>query len=83
VDFLVDLRSRLANRVQLTTDGHVAYVGAVERAFGSNVDYAQHIKQFGKDAEDAREVFQARKYSPNNVTSQDVRALEGDPPVRR
>lgn len=35
VDFLTDLRGRLANRVQLTTDGHVAYRGAVERAFGS------------------------------------------------
>ena len=35
VDFLMDLRSRLANRIQLTTDGHVAYVGAVERAFGN------------------------------------------------
>jgi IS1 family transposase len=77
VDFLVDLRSRLANRVQLTTDGHVAYVGAVERAFGSDVDYAQLLKQYGKD--DAQEVHQARKYSPNKVTSQEVRILNGDP----
>ncbi|MGH2454838.1 MAG: IS1 family transposase [Candidatus Limnocylindria bacterium] len=77
VDFLVDLRSRLANRVQLTTDGHIAYRGAVERAFGSNVDYAQLIKQYGRD--DAEEVHQARKYSPNKVTSQEVRILSGDP----
>ena len=47
VDFLTDLRSRLANRIQLTTDGHVAYVGAVEYVFGSDVDYAQLIKQYG------------------------------------
>jgi IS1 family transposase len=79
VDFLTDLRSRLANRVQLTTDGHVAYVGAVERAFGADVDYAQLIKQNGKDSGDAQEVHQARKYSPNKVTSQEVRVLTGDP----
>jgi len=36
-----DLRSRLANRVQLTTDGHKAYLEAVEGAFGGDVDYAQ------------------------------------------
>jgi IS1 family transposase len=79
VDFLTDLRSRLANRVQLTTDGHVAYAGAVEYVFGSSVDYAQLIKQYGKDSGDAQEVHQARKYSPNKVTSQDVRVLSGDP----
>ena len=77
VDFLMDLRERLANRVQLTTDGHVAYAGAVERVFGTEVDYAQLIKQYGKD--DAQEVHQARKYSPNKVTSQEVRVLSGDP----
>lgn len=36
-----DLRSRLSNRVQLTTHGHHAYVEAVEGAFGADVDYAQ------------------------------------------
>lgn len=79
VDFLYDLRSRLANRVQLTTDGHVAYAGAVERVFGPEVDYAQLIKQYGKDSGDVQEVHQARKYSPNKVTSQEVRILNGDP----
>jgi len=38
--FMDDLRSRLANRVQLTTDGHRAYLEAVEGAFGGDVDYA-------------------------------------------
>ena len=38
--FMDDLRSRLANRVQLTTDGHKAYLQAVEGAFGDDVDYA-------------------------------------------
>ena len=39
--FMDDLRSRLANRVQLTSDGHRAYLEAIESVFGSDVDYAQ------------------------------------------
>jgi IS1 family transposase len=42
-----DLRTRLANRVQLTTDGHKAYLEAVEGAFGSDVDFAQLVKLYG------------------------------------
>lgn len=38
------LRQRLANRVRLTTDGHSAYLEAVEHAFGADIDYAQLIK---------------------------------------
>lgn len=41
-----DLESRLSNRVLLTTDGHRAYLEAVEGAFGSNVDYSMLIKLF-------------------------------------
>ena len=40
IEFMDDLRDRLANRVQLTTDGHRAYLEAVEGAFGGDVDYA-------------------------------------------
>lgn len=47
--FMDDLAARLANRVQLTTDGHRAYLEAVEGAFGSNVDYAMLIKMYGDD----------------------------------
>jgi len=78
VDFLYDLRGRLANRVQLTTDGHVAYAGAVERTFGPDVDYAQLIKQYGvQQSEDASPT--ARRYSPNEVTGQEVRIFTGNP----
>ena len=44
IEFMDDLRGRLANRVQLTTDGHKAYLEAVEGAFGGDVDYAPPIK---------------------------------------
>lgn len=78
VDFLTDLKGRLANRIQLTTDGHIAYRGAVEYVFGSNVDYAQLIKQYGVEhSEDASPT--ARRYSPNKVTGQEVRIIVGDP----
>lgn len=49
--FMEDLASRLANRVQLTTDGHRAYLEAVEGAFGSAIDYAMLIKLYGNDRE--------------------------------
>ena len=47
IEFMDDLRARLANRVQLTTDGHKAYLEAVEGAFGGDVDYAQLVKLYG------------------------------------
>jgi IS1 family transposase len=45
--FMEDLRKRLANRVQLTTDGHRAYLDAVEQAFGTDIDFAQLVKIYG------------------------------------
>jgi IS1 family transposase len=49
--FMDDLASRLANRVQLTTDGHRAYLEAVEGAFGNDIDYAMLVKLYGNDRE--------------------------------
>ena len=46
-EFMQDVADRLANRVQLTTDGHRAYLEAAEAAFGSDVDYAQLVKLYG------------------------------------
>ncbi len=47
--FMYDLASRLANRVQLTSDGHKAYLQAVEFAFGTEIDYAMLVKMYGSD----------------------------------
>ena len=47
LEFMDDLRARLATRVQLTTDGHRAYLEAVEGAFGGDVDYAMLVKLYG------------------------------------
>jgi IS1 family transposase len=48
-NFMHDLASRLANRVQLTTDGHRVYLEAVDRAFGNDIDYAMLVKIYGSD----------------------------------
>ena len=53
-DFMEDLRSRLANKVQLTTDGNVSYADAVDNSFGSEVEYAQVVKHCGTTADDGR-----------------------------
>jgi len=45
--FMSDLAGRLSNRVQLTTDGHAMYLDAVERAFGSEIDFSQLVKLYG------------------------------------
>jgi IS1 family transposase len=47
-DFIADLASRLANRVQLTTDGHKAYLSAVENSFGGGIDFAMLVKLYGE-----------------------------------
>jgi len=75
IEFMDDLRDRLANRVQLTTDGHKAYLEAVEGAFGGDVDYAQLIKLYG----DAGGKTAARKYSPAECTGIKKRPIEGSP----
>jgi hypothetical protein len=58
--FIGDLGSRLANRVQITTDGHKPYIDAIEAEFGTEVDFAQLIKQYGTEPGQGAEVSQAR-----------------------
>jgi IS1 family transposase len=57
-EFMTDLKDRLANRVQLTSDGLRAYVDAVGGTFGGDVDYAQLVKLYGPSSEGQR------RYSP-------------------
>lgn len=72
--FMDDLAHRLANRVQLTSDGHRAYLEAVEGAFGADVDYAQLVKLYG----DAPEGSKGR-YSPAECTGIKKTRVEGKP----
>ena len=61
--FMQDMASRLVNRVQLTTDGHRAYLDAVDAAFASDIDYAMLIKTYGSDPN------AERRYAPPVITS--------------
>ena len=73
--FMDDLASRLANRVQLTSDGHRAYLEAVEGAFGCDVDYAQLVKLYGSEGGKGADV----RYSPAECTGIRKRRVEGNP----
>ena len=75
--FMADVASRLANRVQLTTDGHKAYLEAVEGAFGADVDYAMLIKIFGEPA--GKKNTSERRYSPAECTGIRKDRIEGSP----
>lgn len=75
-EFMTDLAERLRYRVQLTTDGHSAYLSAVEDAFGGQIDYAMLVKQYGQGpAEEGR-------YSPPECTGIVVKPISGNPDKR-
>jgi IS1 family transposase len=71
--FMDDLASRLANRVQLTSDGHKAYLEAVEGAFGADVDYAMLVKMYGPSGEGEK------RYSPAECIGAVKHRVEGNP----
>lgn len=73
-DFMEDCAKRIKNRVQITTDGHKAYLEAVEDAFGADIDYAQLQKIYG-----APSVEDQRKYSPARCIGCDLKVVSGDP----
>ena len=72
--FMDDLASRLANRVQLTSDGHKAYLEAVEGAFGAGIDYGMLVKIYGASSESAK-----GRYSPAECTGARKERIEGNP----
>ena len=73
------MRRRLDDRPQISTDGLSAYLGAVERAFGGDVDFAQVIKSYGKEPGEDNE----RRYSPPVCTDIEKRRIEGNPDLRK
>jgi IS1 family transposase len=72
-EFMHDVAFRLNSRVQLTTDGHGAYLRAVEGAFGMDVDYAMLVKQYGPAPDSAR------RYSPPECIGAEKKPIMGDP----
>jgi IS1 family transposase len=72
--FMDDVAARLANRVQLTSDGHKAYLEAVEGAFGADIDYATIEKIYKTDPR-----IPAGRYSPPICTGAKKHSVEGRP----
>lgn len=74
--FINDLASRLTKRIQLTTDGHKAYLEAVEEAFGADVDYAMLVKIYGNESNSKSD---QRRYSPAAFARAEKRVITGNP----
>ena len=75
-EFLQDLAGRLANRVQLTSDGYKVYLTAVEDAFGADIDYAMLVKHYGNTPEGEK------RYSPAVCTGATQKAITGNPDAK-
>ena len=73
-DFMEDLAGRLANRVQLTSDGLKCYITAVKSAFGNDIDFAQLVKVYGKIDEEGQ-----RRYSPATCIGCESHIVTGNP----
>ena len=74
IEFLEDCASRITGRVQITTDGHRAYLDAVEGAFGMDVDYAQLHKIYGAPIDEKE-----TRYSPARCIGCDMKGVSGNP----
>jgi IS1 family transposase len=75
--FMADVAGRLANRVQLTTDGHAPYLQAVGDAFGSEIDYAMLVKHYGPGT-----AGDQRRYSPAEFVKAEARTINGNPEAK-
>jgi IS1 family transposase len=73
VAFVDDLKERLANRVQVTSDGHGAYLRAMDQVFGDDADYAMLVKIYGVDR------ASERRYSPAKCLGARRGAITGNP----
>ncbi|MFC2069655.1 IS1 family transposase [Chloroflexota bacterium] len=76
-EFIADLQSRLSQRVQLTTDGHKAYLQVIEDLFGADIDYAQLVKLYGKEPEGEK------RYSPAKCLGTNDRVISGFPDLTK
>jgi IS1 family transposase len=73
--FIDDLASRMANRIQLTSDGHKAYLTAVEQSFGGDINYAMLVKLYGA----AGGTGEDHRYSSGECCGTVKDAICGDP----
>ena len=73
--FIDYLASRLAHKVQITTDGLKVYLEAIEGTFCGNIDYAMLVKMYGESMEQKIQ----KRYSPAKYTGSEVKVISGNP----
>ena len=80
IAFISDLKSRLNNRIQISSDAMRSYADAIDQVFGQEVDYAQIVKTYGTD--ESKYSTPERKYSPSRITSSEKIWMQGRPEAR-
>lgn len=80
IEFISDLKSRLNNRIQISSDAMPSYWEAIDQVFGMDVDYAQIVKTYGTD--EAKYSTPERKYSPSRITDSDKIWMQGSPDAK-
>ncbi|MRR56610.1 MAG: hypothetical protein EG824_00105 [Deltaproteobacteria bacterium] len=76
--FIADLASRLVDRIQLTTDVHDPYIGAIEKAFGGAIDYAMLVKIYEGTGQQEQ-----RRYSPAGLVTAEKLRINGAPDLKK
>lgn len=76
-EFMLDVADRVTGRIQLTSDGHTAYLEAVDNAFGIDIDYARLVKLYGSSGEGGSAT--TGKYSPAVCTGAKKTKVSGHP----
>jgi len=80
IEFISDLKSRMNNRIQISSDAMLAYADAIEFVYGQDVDYAQIVKTYGTD--ESKYSTPERKYSPSRITASDKIWIQGQPEAK-
>jgi hypothetical protein len=80
VEFISDLKPRMNNRIQISSDAMLAYADAIEFVYGQDVDYAQIVKTYGTD--ESKYSTPERKYSPSRITDSEKIWKMGKPESR-
>src|SRR6185369_16973335 len=80
IEFISDLKSRLNNRIQISSDAMNAYADAIEFVFGQDVDYAQIVKTYGTD--ESKYSTPERKYSPSRILESEKIWIQGEPEAK-